>query len=439
MTYDRPTFAIIVSTIDLVYFVAFFYRFRLDHDVAGHKIPHGGHAGILVLKKAPPAYAHEIHHHEIHHEKPVIVHPTKAEVGSSLKGLIGKFLAATAKASAAASAHASSYVAHKTASAVSHLGKAAAVGAAAASAHLSSSKEPDEHYSQAGGHFSSSGEGYEYDNSGAYNEPSAKYQEYSDESSADDNAQEGTENQNVYPTKADHLLATLAALRATTKDSQKYDQPTDSYGKPLQDQSASVFKQSVTGNNPVSFQEMNLDTLNMYSGMNEHFGQYESKISDTNTNSNAPTLHLSLSQPHQTSLEHTKPHLYFGVNLPLESSDVSDHNNNYHSFSNVGLDYNQNDASNSKHIEFDANSSELHKLLGPSSLVEPPRTKKGLSPFLPTPATYYDRPHYTSADNSYLGSLRSIKRKRSPRRRKSRQSLKTVGYEIGPNGRPIKL
>lgn len=385
----------------------------------------------------PSAYGHEIHHHEIHHDtKPsVVVHPSKP-TSSTLKGLVGKFLAATAKASASASAHASSVVAHKTADVVSHLGKAVAVGSAAASASLSSSKEP-QHYSE---YYPTSHESYEYDTSGSSNEPQA---EYSDNPHSHDNQQESTDLHNVYPTKHEHLFSTIAALRSgkSSEVQANYEAPTDSYGKPLHDHLSTALKQSVTGNSPMSFKELNMDSLNMYSAMNDQVAQFPSKTSDFA----APSMHLSIAPSHAT--QNAKPHLYFGVNLPLDETELS--NTNHNSFLGTdSIDYgnqfnhygDSNPALSTKHIEFDANNPDLFKLLGPSSLVDLSKTNQN-NGFLPTPATHYDIPDFTHNDNIYTSSLRSNKRKRSPSRYRKLPRyniIKTVGYEIGPHGR-IKL
>lgn len=417
-------------------------------NVAEHKLPYGGHAGILILKKVPPSQGHEIHHHhEIHHEKPVIPSPKPTSTG--IKGLIGKFLAATAKASASASAQASSFAVHKTANILSHIGKAAAAGSAASAAHLSMSKEPEPTHEVY--HHPTSHESYDYDTSGSYNEPYAKFEEYPDTDNSDDNEPEGTENRNinhdVYPTKAEHLISTVAALKAVRQSAEKQtgDFKFDSYGNPIHEQENDKIQISDSG---ISHQ-MNMDSLNVNSGMNENLAHYHANPVDMTI----PSMQLTMSPSNTASTHNTRPHLYFGINLPLDNPDISD--TKYNPFSSTGLlNYgndqlksfdNNNPTMTTTHIDLHPNNPELQKLLGPNNLVEPPKTNIGVG-FLPTPATNYDQSDYTQTDNHYLASLRGTKRKRSPssstrlvRRRKSpRHLLKVVGYELGPYG-PVKL
>lgn len=375
-------------------------------------------------------HQHESQHYDAHHDIPVI-HSSKPS-SNTFKSLVGKLLTATAQASASASSHASSYAAHKTADLLSHLGKAAAAGSAASSAHLSSSKQPE--YES----HPSSPEGYEYDTSISDHN---SYPRYPDYSSIGDSEHEGTQSHNVYPTNADRLLPTMASLKSFGTSTQKLNNEPliDSYGTSINNQQNTF--------NSGNYDNYKMETLNLFSGMNENLAQYQANPTDYT----APNMQLSISPSTVANSQNSNGNLFFGVNFPLDTSDSTGTNiNNFNSFSSTGLNqyadnqfknYNNfnNPTVDTKHIDFDPSNPDLNKLLGPNDLNEPLRTNNGVG-FLPTPATHYDHSDYTQTDSLYSPSLRGTKRKRSPslrirRRRKTPlRVLKSIGYEIRRHG-----
>lgn len=425
-----------------------------------------------------PSHGSEIHHHEIHHHsvpdfKP-LEYPKSSK--SSLKSLIGKLFSASASTAASLAGKASSAAAQGAVSLATHVGKAAVAGAAASSASLLSSKKhkPSHHYDYHSDHDHYT-DHHEYEHEDEHNTyydesklikqyvPTKNFEAASDNVETHSLTQPETGKINYkVPTQNPDAVSKIPTITSDHYNSipSSFAPPIDSYGNPLGDATSGSFKDAVTGNAAFSFDSVNI-------GQDAYKQYLENANAATQFNFNSPELQQSSVQlsltPNNVNDFNSKPQLYFGLNMPLDTGDFTntDNFNSYpNSFGNgyasqYSFDFtkptvptkynfeNTNPSIYTKPVDLDANSADLHKLLGPSSLLEPRHVNKQIS-FLPTPLSKFEHPTLFKPNNIHSASHQNAKRHshtRIPSRQRNPYGYdftKSVGYELGPNG-PFKL